>query len=159
MVPAESMLNLESKPLFLTKSVKTPSAAGLLQMLPQQTKSTEKGLVPASASVGDVAEEAIDAFIRGPNEKEVGLQGIREVIKFWRGGYWVVGRRTRILLGFRETGWKKWPHCKFKWDDSLLCSALIPPASGVWHCRLFTLRGIVEIGLAFKFSKLEHPSI
>lgn len=45
MVPAESMMNLESRPLFLTISLKTPSAAGLRQMLPRQTKRTEKGLV------------------------------------------------------------------------------------------------------------------
>lgn len=134
MVPAESMLNLESKPLFLTKSVKTPSAAGLLQMLPKQTKSTEKGLVPASASVSGVAEEAMDAFIRDPNEKEeVGLQETREGIEFWRSGYWVGGRRTGIW-GFRERalGWKKWPRCKCKGDDRLLCSALIPPESFEW---------------------------
>lgn len=43
MVPAESMRNLEERFLFLTKSVKTPSAAGLLQMFPKQTKRTEKG--------------------------------------------------------------------------------------------------------------------
>jgi hypothetical protein len=77
MVPAESMLNLESKPLFLTKSLKTPSAAGLLQMLPKHTKSTEKGLISASAHVGGVVEEAIDALIEEPNEKEeLGLWGI-----------------------------------------------------------------------------------
>jgi hypothetical protein len=77
MVPAESMLSLESKPLFLTKSLKTPSAAGLLQMLPKHTKSTEKGLVSASAPVGGVVEDAIDAVIEEPNEnEELGLWGI-----------------------------------------------------------------------------------
>lgn len=65
MVPAESILNLESKPLFLTKSVKTPSAAGLLQMLPKHTKRTEKGLVSASG-----VEAAIDVLLTDPDEKE-----------------------------------------------------------------------------------------
>ena len=63
MVPAESILKLESRPLFLTKSVKTPSAAGLLQMLPRHTKRTEKGLVSVSVSVVDEVEEAIGAVI------------------------------------------------------------------------------------------------
>lgn len=62
MVPAESILNLESMPLFLTISLNTPSAAGLLQMLPKHTNKTEKGLVVA-------AEEAIDAFIKQPDEE------------------------------------------------------------------------------------------
>lgn len=67
MVPAESILNLESKPRFLTKSVKTPSAAGLLQMLPKHTKRTEKGLVSASV---DGVEAAIDVLLTDPDEKE-----------------------------------------------------------------------------------------
>jgi hypothetical protein len=89
MVPAESILKLESKPLFLTKSVKTPSAAGLLQMLPKHTKRTEKGFVSASVPVDGVVEEAIDALISDPNEKEeVGLWGIGGIgIEFLRDGY------------------------------------------------------------------------
>lgn len=67
MVPAESILNLESKPLFLTKSLKTPSAAGLLQMLPKHTKRTEKGLVSASV---DAVEAVIDVLLTDPDEKE-----------------------------------------------------------------------------------------
>lgn len=65
MVPAESIIKLESRPLFLTKSVKTPSAAGLLQMLPRHTKSTEKGFVSFSvtACVVDDGVEAIGAVI------------------------------------------------------------------------------------------------
>ena len=65
MVPAESILKLESRPLFLTKSVKTPSAAGLLQMFPRHTKRTEKGLVSVSVSVSvvDGVEEATGAVI------------------------------------------------------------------------------------------------
>lgn len=75
MVPAESILNFESKPLFLTKFLKTPSAAGLLHMLPKQTKSTEKGLLCASEPV-DGEEEAIWALIIDPDEKvEQGLRG------------------------------------------------------------------------------------
>lgn len=58
MVPAESILNLESRPLFLTMSRKTPSAAGLLQMFPKHTKRTEKGSV--SVSWDDGVEDAID---------------------------------------------------------------------------------------------------
>lgn len=65
MVPAESILNLESKALLLTKSLKTPSAAGLLQMLPRHTKSTENGFVSVSVPVGEV-EDAIDAPIDDP---------------------------------------------------------------------------------------------
>lgn len=64
MVPAESILNLESIPLFLTISLNTPSAAGLLQMLPKHTNRTEKGLVVS-------AEEAIDALIKDPDEQTV----------------------------------------------------------------------------------------
>lgn len=56
MVPAESILKFESIPFFVTISLKTPSAAGLLQIFPKQTKRTEKGLVSADEG----AEEAID---------------------------------------------------------------------------------------------------
>ncbi|TQD71583.1 hypothetical protein C1H46_042885 [Malus baccata] len=68
MVPAESILNLESKPLLLTKSRNTPSAAGLLQMLPRHTKRTAKGLVSAAV---DGVGAAIDALIADPDEKRV----------------------------------------------------------------------------------------
>lgn len=67
MVPAESMLNLESRPFFFTISLNTPSAAGLLQMLPKQTNRTEKGFV----SVDGGAEEAIDAFSSDPKAGEL----------------------------------------------------------------------------------------
>lgn len=57
-------MKLESRPLFLTKSVKTPSAAGLLQMLPRHTKRTEKGFVSFSISAPVVdGVEAIGAVI------------------------------------------------------------------------------------------------
>lgn len=57
-------MKLESRPFFLTKSVKTPSAAGLLQMLPRHTKSTEKGFVSFSATASVVeGVEAIGAGI------------------------------------------------------------------------------------------------
>lgn len=80
MVPAESILNLESRPLFLTKSLKTPSAAGLLQILPRQTKRTEKGLIFGSVPEAD-GVEAIVALI--------GLMGsflLRKQLGFSRNG-------------------------------------------------------------------------
>lgn len=127
MVPAESMLNLESKPLFLTKSLKTPSAAGLLQILPKHTKSTEKGLVSVSVAVDGVVDEAIDAFIRDPNGKEeVGLWGIGGKVWFLRDGYRFGGRRTRNG-GFREMGGEEWQNCKFGEVNILLCTTLILP--------------------------------
>lgn len=89
-MPAESILNLESKPLFLTKSVKTPSAAGLLQMLPKHTNRTEKGLV--SVSVEGV-EAAIEALLADPGEKEaVNLREVEWKVEVWRDGK--SGRRT-----------------------------------------------------------------
>lgn len=131
MVPAESMLNLESKPLFLTKSLKTPSAAGLLQMLPKHTKSTEKGLVSVFVAVDGVVDEAIDALIRDPNGKEeVGLLGIGGKVWFLRDGYWFGGRRTRNG-GFREMEWEEWQHCKFGGVNNLLCATLILPGCAV----------------------------
>ena len=89
-MPAESILNLESKPLFLTKLVKTPSAAGLLQMLPKHTNRTEKGLV--SVSVEGV-EAAIEALLADPGEKEaVNLTEVEWQVEVWRDGK--SGRRT-----------------------------------------------------------------
>jgi len=76
MVPAESMRNLESNPLFLTKSLKTPSAAGLLQMFPKHTKRTEKGLV-------SVVEEAIDDDEEAPIMGLI-LSGQLLNLRFWR---------------------------------------------------------------------------
>ena len=64
MVPAESILNLESRPLFFTKSLKTPSAAGLLHMLPRQTKRTEKGFVLESVAAADGVEAIVALIIR-----------------------------------------------------------------------------------------------
>lgn len=91
-MPAESILNLESKPLFLTKSVKTPSAAGLLQMLPKHTNRTEKGLVSVSVSVEGV-EAAIEALLADPGEKEaVNLTEVEWQVEVWRDGK--SGRRT-----------------------------------------------------------------
>lgn len=83
MVPAESILNLESSPLFLTASVKTPSAAGLLQMLPRHTKRTKKGLVCVSVD----GPEAIDADANTTGEDGmVGLWRHRVGLGFWRDG-------------------------------------------------------------------------
>lgn len=42
------MKNWESRLLCLTRWVKTPSAAGLLQILPRQTNRTENGLLAES---------------------------------------------------------------------------------------------------------------
>ena len=64
MVPAESILNLESRLLFFTKSLKTPSAAGLLHMLPRQTKRTEKGFVLESVAAADGVEAIVALIIR-----------------------------------------------------------------------------------------------
>lgn len=67
------MMKSESRPLFLTKSVKTPSAAGLLHMLPKHTKRTEKGFFVSFVSVGGM-EEAIDAAITALEQgDEMGL--------------------------------------------------------------------------------------
>ena len=72
-------MNLESRPLFLTKSVKTPSAAGLLQMLPKQTKRTEKGLVSVSVEVD------IDALVAETDEREgVSFREFEGCFCFWR---------------------------------------------------------------------------
>lgn len=66
MVPAESISNLESTPLFLTMSLNTPSAAGLLQIFPRQTNKTENDL--ASVSL-DGPEEAIEGEIKNPGQE------------------------------------------------------------------------------------------
>lgn len=63
MVPAESIMNFESRPLFFTRSLNTPSAAGLLQMFPKHTKSTEKGFVAVSELVGR-AVSAMEATMK-----------------------------------------------------------------------------------------------
>lgn len=58
------MMKLESRPLFLTMSLKTPSAAGLRQMLPRQTKRTEKGLVSllcVGVAIGEDDDDDDDA--------------------------------------------------------------------------------------------------
>ena len=75
------MWNLESSPLFLTKSLKTPSAAGLRQMFPKHTKRTEKGLF-------SVVEEAID------DDDEALIMGLILIptgqllnLRFWRDGH------------------------------------------------------------------------
>lgn len=71
MVPAESILKWESRPLFFTISLNTPSAAGLLQMLPKHTNRTDKGLVLFSAEPEEEPEEAIDdGFIKQTREQE-----------------------------------------------------------------------------------------
>lgn len=73
------MMNLERRPLLLTKSVKTPSAAGLLQMLPKHTKRTENGLVLVVSVFG---VEAIDDLIMG-----VCLTNLRLCLCGCRDGY------------------------------------------------------------------------
>lgn len=99
MVPAESIVKLESRPLFLTKSVKTPSAAGLLQMLPRHTKSTEKGFVSFSVTASVV--DGIEAI--GTVNMVLGLWlWPRGVCEFCRDGCWF-GGIGRVRNGdFRE---------------------------------------------------------
>lgn len=90
-MPAESILKLESRPFFLTKSVKTPSAAGLLQILPRHTKRTENGFVSVSATV----DEAIDDRI---GEKRGFLQERAEGLRV-NFGICVEGRRGNDTFG------------------------------------------------------------
>ena len=52
-------MNSESSPLVLTILVNTPSAAGLLQMLPKHTKRTEKGLVFVEAASDEDDDDAL----------------------------------------------------------------------------------------------------
>lgn len=52
------MKNWESRFLCLTRWVKTPSAAGLLQILPRQTNRTENGLLAES-------DEGVEAITDG----------------------------------------------------------------------------------------------
>ena len=89
MVPAESILNLDTKPLFLTMSVKTPSAAGLRQMLPKHTNSTEKGLVSAAESAIDDDALITDTDTDPDEKEEMGLSGFRRWVEFRRDGKWV----------------------------------------------------------------------
>ena len=93
MVPAESMLNLESRPFFFTISLKTPSAAGLLQMLPKQTNRTEKGFVSVAAPV-DGAEEVIDAFTSDPKAGELAgfWWGYEGILGYGEMGIWLMER-------------------------------------------------------------------
>lgn len=120
MVPAESILNLESKPLLLTKSRNTPSAAGLLQMLPRHTKRTAKGLVSAAV---DGVGAAIDALIADPDEKRVpGLREIEGEVGVWRGGNWGGRRRNG---GFRKWWLVEWQNCKFRGVAAAACNAFI----------------------------------
>ena len=57
------MLKFDSSCLFLTKFLKTPSAAGLLHIFPKQTKRTEKGLVSDDEEVEEAIDEDEEAFI------------------------------------------------------------------------------------------------
>lgn len=113
-------MNLESKPLFFTKSLKTPSAAGLLQMLPRHTNRTEKGLVSASV---DGEEAAIDAFVTDPDEKEVlDLREWERKVDFSRDGNWGGRRRNGV---FREGRLEEWQNRKFEGVATVLCNTLI----------------------------------
>lgn len=100
-MPAESILNLELRPLFLTKSVNTPSAAGLLQMLPRHTKSTENGFVSVSVTV----DGAIDARI---GERRRFLRVIAEGAGFPRANFPICkeGRKNETF-GVGERAWEE----------------------------------------------------
>lgn len=108
MVPAESMLNLESRPFFFTISLKTPSAAGLLQMLPKQTNRTEKGFVSVAAPE-EGTEEAIDAFTSDPKAGELAgfWWGCEGDFGFWRDGRLVDEKRgiENAVLGEARVEW------------------------------------------------------
>lgn len=91
------MLNLESRPLFLTMSLKTPSAAGLLHMLPRQMKRTEKGLVVGSVSAAEGAEAMVDLI------KLKGLLCLSKLLKHWT--------ENGNFLRRKGEGW--WQNCNF----------------------------------------------
>lgn len=142
MVPAESMLNLESRPFFLTISLKTPSAAGLLQMLPRQTNRTEKGLVSVAAPV-DGSEEAIDAFTSDPKAGEIlgSWWGYAGDFGFWRDGYLVDGKSGIKNEALGESKWEWWQNCKYRGtvdDDSLVVVLL--------RDGLITSASVAELG-------------
>lgn len=151
MVPAESILNLESKPLFLTASVKTPSAAGLLQMLPRHTKRTEKGLVWVSADDGP---EAIgeDANTTGEDEM-VGVWRRRVVgLGFRRDGREGRGRNDGSFRE-RKRGW--WQNGKLRWGATasvLLYKALMLPSYSLLKLR--RSYGYVMSAFVFLFHKI-----
>lgn len=90
MVPAESIWNLEERFLFLTKSVKTPSAAGLLHIFPKHTNKTENGF---SAIFSVWVVEAIDDVIM-----VMGFCWVfnlwRKRLELWKNGYWFRGRNV-----------------------------------------------------------------
>ena len=121
MVPAESILNLESKPLFLTALVKTPSAAGLLQMLPRHTKRIEKGLVCVSVDGPEAIDE--DANTTG-EEGMVGLWRDRVGLGVWKDGR---GGRGGNDGRFRERKRGRWQNGKLGWVATLLYKAIMLP--------------------------------
>lgn len=108
MVPAESILNFELRSLLLTKSVKTPSAAGLLQMLPRHTKRTENGFVSASVMEG----EAMDARIE--EEKRVLQEMAKGVVGFFflRVNFAVCEEEESFGFGERRRSWEQWQNRK-----------------------------------------------
>lgn len=90
MVPAESMLNLESRPLVLTMFLKIPSAAGLLQMLPRQTKRTEKGLIFGSLSVS----EGVEAIVALVELTTMGLLCVNpKILELWTENWSLCSRK------------------------------------------------------------------
>jgi len=98
MVPAESILNFELRPLSLTKSVKTPSAAGLLQMLPRHTKRTENGFVSVSVTEGEAIDARIEEEKRILQEMAKGVVGFR----FLRVNNFAVYEEEEESFGFGE---------------------------------------------------------
>lgn len=64
MVPAESIKKEESRPFCLTRWVNTPSAAGLLHILPRHTNNTENGFLLVSDGVAAaIDDDMIMGFI------------------------------------------------------------------------------------------------
>jgi len=111
----------------LTKSVKTPSAAGLLQMLPRHTKRTENGFVSFSVTE---TEEAIDARI---GEKKRFLKEIANgVVGFLRVKFEVCDEEGTTKKRFGE--WRSWG----EWQNRKLMTFIVPSKDRVLNFFRFS---------------------
>jgi len=107
--------------------VNTPSAAGLLQMLPRHTKRTENGFVWLSVTE---AEEAMDARI---GEKKRFLQEMAKgVVGFLRLKFGVCKEGT-MKRRFGE--WRSWE----EWQNRKLITLIVPSKDRVLKYFLFLL--------------------